>query len=342
MLSQKEKLFLIPLGLVAIVVAAVGGYVISEVGFSGGGEERQIVSYSEESPDQDENKIDTKVEDQMISCVMVDKSLDIVPDEGLGVYYKTRLFPVETNVRHDIFVNDSAIIAFKHFNGGGDPYNYDEEKWSKFAGQGPSYFVEMLDFSAPRNVSVIPTFSIPHEVITNDNFMGNITNVSYGDSWFIFSRGFAAFTGSVVDQRLTEVAYDRKFREIVIPEEYTADPEFRSGPVHGFTVNNNTSTIGDMLGLLRDDTIVFSLQKNTSTYIGYEIKNDSWIEVSVDEIYDVDMTVYEEVGGPRIYKPLDLIKEYGCFALPTPRGDMVFTSHELGNLNDEMDVWFAR
>lgn len=253
-----------------------------------------------------------------ISCAEINHDLNLTgKNQNFNV---TELAPIEVNVSPKIISNKTSLLVFKEYTVGGRITDGEKKNERRFGTQSPWM---AMNFLTPRanNLGIVPTFNIPGAL--SDEIGGQDIAIVNQD-WYVFGTSGIGLGSGIYDQSL--VRLDTKssgpsgvVETIKIPSEYAPDVEVTCPPgameCPGSDTNSNTITA--LLGS-SDKTLIFKMENNTSTYIGFSTDSKKWSKVELS-------TKLEPLAGT-VDKT---IKEKGCLSLAWPTGTMIFTPHFL-------------
>ncbi len=253
-----------------------------------------------------------------ISCAEINHDLTLT---GKSQEFNiTELAPVEINVSPKIISNQTSLLVFKEYTSGGRITEGEKKNERYFGGQSPWHAINFLKPEA-NNLGIVPIFNVPSTL--SDEIGGQDIAVINQD-WYVFGTSEIVLGSGISDQSLVRLNTKSSgpsgiVETIKIPSEYAPDTEVTCPPgaMECPVSDTNSNTITALLGS-SDKTLIFKMENNTSTYIGFNTDSKKWSKVPLS-------TKFEPLP-----KTVDAtIKEKGCLSLKWPTGTMVFTPHFL-------------
>lgn len=257
-----------------------------------------------------------------VACAEIDHNLNLTGKNQ--TFNITDLAPVEVNVSPKIISNQTSLLVFKEYTVGGRITEGEKKNERYFGGQSPWFAMNFLKPEG-NNLGIVPTFNVPGTL--SDEIGGENIVVLNGD-WYMFGASEIGLGVGISDQsfvRMKALASGPTgiVETIPIPKEYAPDVKTNCFPqameCAGSDTNQNTITA--LIGS-SDEILVFKMENNTSTYIGFNTDSKKWNKVSLSTKFE---PLLETVDAT--------IKEKGCLSLKWPTGTMIFTRHFLYQKN---------
>lgn len=245
-------------------------------------------------------------ETKNIVCPEVNQNLEI--KNATVSFNPLHLVPIETNVNVNLLPNDTGILVFKQFNGGGALYSDEKNKnINYFGGEGPYYVAEILNPTS-QNTSLVPSIYLPEEIGAQMMGLGvESHSLSLKNSWF-----FLSLTGCEMGCSDQQYKAEQKLIRVTT----------NKNTVQVFTIPSDIPALDQTIGHT-DTMIIFSSRENTTPYVGFDSLTNTWKKLSKEE---VAQSVLNTQSIPDTVK--NLIRENRCFSYATPgAGTIVFTHH---------------
>ncbi len=236
---------------------------------------------------------------------------------------KAELVPFAVKLSRNMFLQKKFLVGFEKFNSGGQPYTQNGVEYN-LGGRGPFYVGKILSFSSGNNIDIIPTIYIPDQ-LTDDVTLtdSKITGAIYGENLFLYvvqNCGMCDGGGSQTLIQMTPT--QKKFHMIDIPSKYSPVNTMSCGGEGSdcTQTNNNENTLDVLIGQ-KDDSLLFSLFKNTKTLVAYNISNGTWNMVPTTTVTEASILDQQKKTVA------SLLETNTCLSYKTPLGDLVITPH---------------